>query len=140
MSDYEQQEQRILKIFDNKKIPRVSDRSLKTYLKYLKSNLQMPCQLTGIEDFDWEEFYVFGPGSKKEYEQLKKSQPSYTDKYELIDFEDEVDEFYGVMVTVKRLSDRKKFELPLADLEATEKKSSNYQLLDDYSVWFVNNR
>ena len=100
----------------------------------------MPCQLTGIEDFEWEEYYVFGPGSKKEYEQLKKTQPSYTDKYELIDFEDEVDEFYGVMVNVKRLSDRKKFELPLADLEATDKKSDDYQLLDDYSVWFVNNR
>ena len=140
MSDYDEHTNRLLVIFDSKKIPPVSDKSLKTYLKYLKSKIQMPCQLTGIEDFEWEEYYVFGPGSKKEYEQLKKTQPSYTDKYELIDFEDEVDEFYGVMVNVKRLSDRKKFELPLADLEATNKKSDDYQLLDDYSVWFVNNR
>ena len=58
----------------------------------------------------------------------------------LANFDDDIDEFYGVMVNVKRLSDRKKFELPLADLEATDKKSDKYQLLDDYSVWFVNNR
>ena len=139
MFDYDQYKKRILKIFNKEKVPSVTNKSLKTYLKYLKSHIQMPCQLTGIEDFDWEEYYVFGPGSKTEYEQLKKAQASYTDKYELIDFDDDVDEFYGLMVNMKRLSDRKKFLLPLADLKATDKKSDNYQLLDDYSVWFVNN-
>jgi hypothetical protein len=38
------------------------------------------------------------------------------------------------------ISDKKKFVLPLADLKSTDRKSKNYQLLDDYSVWFVNNR
>jgi hypothetical protein len=40
-------------------------------MDYLKRNIEFPCQLTGIEDFPWEEYYVFGPGSKKEYEKLK---------------------------------------------------------------------
>ena len=44
----------------------------------------------------------------------------------------------GVEIYVKRLSDKKQFLLPLATLEATQKKSHNYQLLDDYAVWFVN--
>jgi hypothetical protein len=41
---------------------------------------------------------------------------------------------------VRRISDGKKFVLGLAELEATDKKSPNFQLLDDYAVWFVNNR
>ena len=45
---------------------------------------------------------------------------------------------YGISVNVKRVSDKRKFTLPLADLESTDKQSNNYQLLDDYSVWFVN--
>ena len=40
-----------------------------------KKNLQFPLEVTGIEDFDWEEFYILGPGEKKEYERLKKHNP-----------------------------------------------------------------
>jgi hypothetical protein len=42
------------------------------------------------------------------------------------------------MVNVKRLSDQKEFILELDYLKAVDKKSKNYQLLDDYSVWYVN--
>ena len=38
------------------------------------------------------------------------------------------------------MSDNKRFVLPLAHLKATEKPSTNDQLLDDYVVWFVNGR
>jgi hypothetical protein len=34
--------------------------------------------------FGWEEFYNFGPGSKKEYQKLKKKYPSFRDDYELL--------------------------------------------------------
>ena len=50
------------------------------------------------------------------------------------------DEYDGIFVYVQRISDKKKFVLPLADLKSTDRKSKNCQLLDDYSVWFVNNR
>jgi hypothetical protein len=63
----------------------VDEKTLNTYLKYLKEKIEFPCRLTGIEDFSWEEFYVLGPGSKKAYEKLKKKNPSYTDTFELID-------------------------------------------------------
>ena len=118
----------------------VTEETLERYLTYLKQHIELPCQLTGIEDFDWEEYYVFGPGDKKEYEKLKKTRPSYTDKFDLVSFEDAVDEEVGILVNVRRLSDKKRFTLPLAELEATNEKSKNYTLLDDYSVWFVNNR
>ena len=80
-----------------------------------------------------------GSGSKKEYEKLKKKQPSYKDTFSLISFESDLDENNGILVKVDRLSDKKKFLLPLADLKSTDEESKNYQLLDDYSVWFVNN-
>ena len=140
MGEYEKQEKRIIVILGTKKLD-VTRKTLSTYLKYLKNHVETPCQLTGIEDFEWEEAYVFGFGSKREYEELKKTQPSYTDKFNLIDFIDDIDDEYdGIFVNVQRLSDKKQFILPLADLKSTDKKSKNYQLLDDYSVWFVNNR
>ena len=47
------------------------DEARNIFYQHLKENLDLPCEVTGIEDFGWEEFYVFGPGSKKEYERLK---------------------------------------------------------------------
>jgi len=140
MDKYEKQEKRIITILGTKKLD-VTRKTLSTYLKYLKNHVEIPCQLTGIEDFEWEEPYVFGFGSKREYQELKKTQPSYTDKFNLIDFINDIDDEYdGIFVNVQRLSDKKQFILPLADLKSTDRKSKNYQLLDDYSVWFVNNR
>ena len=140
MDEYEKQEKRIIVILGTKKL-NVTRKTLNTYLAYLKNHIEIPCQLTGIEDFEWEKRYVFGFGSKKEYEKLKKTQPSYKDKFNLIKFVDDIDDYYdGIFVHVQRISDKKKFVLPLADLKSTDRKSKNYQLLDDYSVWFVNNR
>jgi hypothetical protein len=101
----------------------------------------VPCQLTGIESwgcFSWEESYIFGRRRPKEYAQRKKQQPSYTDTYALLRFEEAYDAYEGIDVQVKRISDKKRFVLPLAALKATEEQSNNYQLLDDYVVWFVN--
>jgi hypothetical protein len=41
---------------------------------------------------------------------------------------------------VRRKSDGKEFYLGLAELKAVDKSSKNHQLLDDFSVWLVNNR
>ncbi|MDO9123976.1 MAG: calcium-binding protein [Deltaproteobacteria bacterium] len=140
MDKFEKQEKRIIAILGTKKLD-VTRKTLKTYLEYLKKHVEILCQLTGIEDFEWEERYVFGFGSKKEYEKLKKTQPSYKDKFNLIKFLDDIDDEYdGIFVHVQRISDERKFVLPLSDLKSTDRKSKNYQLLDDYSVWFVNNR
>jgi hypothetical protein len=140
MDKFEKQEKRIIAILGTKKLD-VTRKTLKTYLEYLKKHVEILCQLTGIEDFEWEERYVFGFGSKKEYQKLKKTQPSYKDKFNLIKFVDDIDDEYdGIFVHVQRISDERKFVLPLSDLKSTDRKSKNYQLLDDYSVWFVNNR
>jgi hypothetical protein len=140
-SDVDEQELRIgaiLGLDSEEEIPYVEEETLKTYQNYLQQHLELPCTITGIEDFSWEEYYVIGGGSKQEHDRLRKIKPSYLDTYELLGFNDELEEFYGLLVSVKRLSDKKKFILPLSDLTATDKKSKNYQLLDDYSFWFVN--
>lgn len=122
------------------------DETIDTFYEYLKTNLSLPCEVTGIEDFRWEEIYVFGPGDKKEYDHLKKTQPSYTDQYELLGIDCEAKSgwmlFWGedIGADVRRISDGKKFLLGLSEFKVTDKKSENYQLLDDYSVWFINNR
>jgi len=47
-----------------------------------------------------------------------------------------IDDLYGVMVDVT--SGRHNYVYPLCDLEALDKKSSNYQNVHDYVVWFAN--
>ncbi|MBC8321151.1 MAG: hypothetical protein H8E34_10545 [Bacteroidetes bacterium] len=62
----------------------------------------------------------------------------FTDKFELISLQKKFDEWKGIVANVTRKTDQKKFNIPLAELVPTDKKSKNYMLLDDYSVWFVN--
>lgn len=49
---------------------------------------------------------------------------------------DATDEMYGIIVNLR--VERRKYAFPLCDLEATDKKSANYQLVKDYAVWFAN--
>ena len=132
------QDERIASIFYTDEVSEVTDDALKTYLQYIIDNLDDACEITGIEDFEWEEYYIVGPGSKKEHEKLRKTRPSFMDRYKIVAFDNEPDEDYGILVNLRRISDGKKFTLPLADLKATDKKTPSYQMLDDYSVWFVN--
>lgn len=69
---------------------------------------------------------------------LKKTKPSYTDIFSMSRIDSYFDEDYGLFAKVTRLSDKKRFQLPLADMKAIEKKSPEYQLIEDYSVWFIN--
>ena len=139
----EHQDKRIADIFGSPKVPKVTEETLAVYLGYLTQHLECPCHLTGIESrgcFAWEEPYIFGRRRPKEYAQRKKQQPSYTDTYAFLGFEEAYDPYDGLAVKVQRVADRKRFVLPLASLKATEKPSNNAQLLDDYAVWFVNGR
>lgn len=116
------------------------------FYKHLTESLQLPCDVTGIEDFRWEEFYVFGPGNRKEYENLCRTQPSFKDVFELMTINTDVYSEWimcngeDLAAHVRRKSDGKEFYLGLSEIKAVDKKSINYQLIDDYAVWFVNNR
>ena len=138
-SRQKQQEDRINRIFEG-----VTDNfercvaNFIIYQDYLRNELELPDRVTGIEDFEWEECYVFGHGSKKEYDELKKENPSYTDHFILHGITDEIDDFSGLIASVERISDGKHFEIPLEHLRTIDGKSPNTQLLDDYATWWVN--
>jgi hypothetical protein len=140
-SNFEEQEGRIgliVGVDEEGEVTAVNDETLAIYQNYLQNHLEHPCKVTGSEDFQWEEYYIIGTGSKQEHARLRKTKPSYLDTYELLEFKNALDGWNGLLVSVKRVSDRKKFVLPLSDLKATDKQSKNAQLLEDYSVWFVN--
>ncbi len=130
-------EERIIKILNTKNI-RVSYENLKTYHHFLLKELSKPVMLTGIEDFSWEERYVFGFGDKKEYEELKKTNASYTDTFQLIEILKPAKYLEDLRTKVRRESDKKIFHLQLSQLEVINRSSLNYDLLDDFSVWVVN--
>ena len=118
--------------------------SLIRFFEHLKANLQLPCEVTGVEDFRWEEPYVFGGWDQQEYERLMKTQPSYTDKYKLLEIDqDQISEWNmfseDIVAHVRRQSDGKGFFLGLAELKVTDKKTANFQIVDDYATWLVNN-
>ena len=112
----------------------VNEKNLTRYLQFLKARIKPPYKLTGNGEFDWEEDYVTGGKSKKEYEKLKKQQPSYTDTFSLVQFCDVGTE--GIMVKVERTSDRRQFILPLIDLDVTPEDPEHFELIDNYLLWF----
>lgn len=145
MTKQDAQDARIEAIIGLDETPVFGDCRDKFY-DHLAKSMQIPCDVTGIEDFQWEEYYVIGPGDPKEYARLRKNRPSYTDIFELLAIEkDVVSEwmmFAGEDLAghVRRKTDGKEFHLGLTEIKAVDKKSRNNQLLDDYAVWLVNNR
>lgn len=130
-------ERKIRKILGTQNIDFTLENSIK-YLEYIKENMQFPCQVTAIEEFEWEEEYTMGLGSKKEYARLKKTQPSYTDVFTINRVEDIVVSEDGIFAQVQRVGERKKFILPLAELQSVDAISPNNLLLHDYSLWYIN--
>ncbi len=139
MAQHDEREQRLEKILGPDNLT-VSLESLTIYRDYLRKHIEMPCIMTGIEGFPWEDNYVFGYANEAEYENLKKDQPSPADIYELKRFEDLLDEKTGILVKIKRVKDNRRFVIDLAWLKAVDESSGNHALLDDYSAWFHSNR
>ncbi len=137
MPQLDTQDQRIADVFGTVDVPDVDTETLERYLAHLRTSLEFPCQVTGIESFEWEEYYMYEGGSEKEHARLRKTRPSCMDTYELLSFDNDVDPEDGILVNVKRVSGKEAFVLALAKLEATKRKSANYQLLNDYAIWFT---
>ena len=135
--DPEEFEPKLIAIFDDTNFE-LTLRNHKKYLSYLNKALQRPCILTGNQEFSWEEYYIFGGGTQKQHEKQRKTKASYMDKFKLISLSQDISEDEGIMVEVERVSDRKKFTLPLWQLEEAEPTTKNYQLIDDYVTWFEN--
>ena len=142
MSDYDEQSSRIKSVFNLAEIPEVTEANLENYFGWLKRKLTFPLILTGVESmgyFSWEERYEFGYGKKKDYERLKKERGSYKESYELKTLDKvKIEQDWDILVPVVRISDKRRFTIPLSELQAADENSENYQLLNDYTVWYVN--
>jgi len=111
--------------------------NLSRYRSYLLKNLSLPITVTGLQDFPWEEPYVFGGWDKREYEKLKRTNPSYTDTFELQAL-GPLDQYGDITAKIKRLSDERVFEIGLSWLCCDDEESDAYALLDDYGFWHTN--
>ncbi|HEU4523157.1 MAG TPA: hypothetical protein VFT12_14205 [Thermoanaerobaculia bacterium] len=143
MSDPDQQEQRILAVAGDDED---TDAGSQRWFAHLTAKLALPCEVTGKEDFRWEEPYLLGSGTQKEYQRLCRDQPSFEDVYSLegIELTDEPGEWAlrpdDISAHVRRTKDGKEFVLGLSELSTVDEDSANATLLDDYAMWFWNSR
>jgi hypothetical protein len=108
------------------------------YLTHLKTVLTFPITTTGRGDFPWEERYVLGGWSKVEYAKLKKTNPSYTDTFDLIDIQPPASDDDDLVAEIVRKSDKKKFSFGLYWLTTDTEDNPAFRELDDYATWHVN--
>lgn len=138
MRDFAGAFKRIAKVFGMAEAPKVGKERLQIYREYLLQHFDKETLLTGREDFLWEEFYVFGPGDKREYEELKKVRASHTDIFMLIDIPKKTIDGHDLIARVRREPNGKKFEIGLSWLTTKKKRTAAYQMLDDFATWIVN--
>ncbi len=112
-------------------------RNAERWRKHLLDCLPLPIRVTGIEDFPWEEPYIFGVWDTSEYGRLKKTRPSYTDTFDLIDIEGP-DDYDDLLARIRRIADSKVFHIGLSWLRTEDKNDLLYTTLNDYSIWHTN--
>ncbi len=113
--------------------------SLKKFKEALEQQIKLPAKLKPIGQFSWEEYYLSQLSEDKEkYEQLKKVRPTSNDLYSLSKIDDFMDIDHGLFGRLTRLSDKKRFSMPLVEFEFVDKDSKTFDLLDDYRYWFIN--
>ena len=111
---------------------------------FLQENFDFPFEITGIEDFNWEEYYIFGSGDPEIYNELKKNQPSYKDIFNAIRvknniYSEWVIESKDFLVEAQRNSDGKIFYLGLSEIKLVNQNTKNQHLLNNYMDWFFEN-
>ncbi len=112
-------------------------RNAERYRQYLLKHVSLPILVTGSEDFPWEEPYVLGGWDEEEYKERKKTNPSYTDTFEITELAPPNHQ-EDVVAKVRRLSDGNRFEIGLSWLCCEDEDNDAHILLEDYGVWHTN--
>lgn len=121
-------------------LPFVTAETLAMYHQFLVKHLTENILLTGRESagyFSWEEKYEFGGGNEVEYKKLLHTKASYQETFQLIALSS-VDDEWGSIAQVLRVRDKKKFDVPLADLEVCKKTETEWRIVEDYGMWMTN--
>lgn len=90
--------------------------AFETWQEYLENHLKLPFEAEVSESQD-------------------RGPLRFGDRVKVIGFEG-VEDLYGLLVNIQ--VGNQGYVFPLCDLKATDKKSINYGLTDDYAVWFAN--
>lgn len=110
----EDRETRLRRVFGTREAPEVTEDSLALFQEFLRNWLEEPC-------------FVF----------VAQEDGAPFEALELLEVSEEFDVEQGLLATVRRTSDSKQFELPLAQLECPVEDATNHELIDDYCQWFV---
>ncbi len=90
----------------------VGSETMQTYFLFLSKNLSLPCDVVTVGEYE---------------------------RYQLELLENSEDELFGLLGKVKLLSDESKISMiPLCDLKAVNNRSENFEMLNDYTAWFIN--
>jgi hypothetical protein len=101
--------------------------------------------LAGIDPSDmsellerWEEYFstVLKFPFKAEVTESQDRGPMHSGDILVVQEIDSIEEMYGLLVRVKK--GRTGYFFPLCDLTPVDKKSSNYQPVRNYAIWFAN--
>jgi len=92
-----------------------------------------------LEAFEaWQEYleaHLKLPFEAAVSESQERGHLRFGDRVTVVGFEG-VEDLYGVLVNIK--AERNSYVFPLCDLKATNEKSANFMMTDDYAVWFAN--
>lgn len=89
----------------------VSTETVQVFFDFLSDNLSLPCDVITAGEFE---------------------------RYQLDYIKNSGDILFGLLGKVRLLSDESKQSLiPLCDLKAVNNRSKNFQLLNDYTAWFI---
>jgi len=107
------------------------------WLDYILNQVALPTRVSGIEEFSWEEPYIIGGWDQEEYKELKKTNPSFSDIYELvgISLPENGD---TLMAQIVRISDRLTFHMRLCFLEGCSGDKIVDSIIDTYAYWHYN--
>ena len=104
----------------------VEPETLKKYLIFLKEKIALPHKVTGI-------------ANNFTYSEYENDTPSGNEEFEIIKFEEDVENCSNIFVKVKQLSDEGEiFSLQLFEFESLNKDSEEARILKDYTHWIEN--
>ena len=114
-------EMRVVKIIKDKSLD-VNPVTLKLYLEYFKAKLRLPFKVIGIEN----EFKYSDYGDKT---------PSGNERFEVIEFIEDVDSYSNLFVKVRVENTSEEFELQLFEFKPIESQVEIIRIFEDYTEW-----
>ena len=104
-----------------------NEKKNRDWVKWLSENLEFPFEVKRVDDGD--EYVLYGKSADDEPFRLGHI-------FKVISIDD-LDESYGLILKCRE--GRRIGHVPLLDLELTDKKQNNYQLINEFLEWYSEN-